>query len=277
MELYARCLNGFKLANNSFSLAWKYKQLFIYSALTTLLTLGIIAMVLIMQGQFEIGNLLSIFQIGAAGVRYLTSSIIIHFVLMASIFFVDALLTVSLIYHFMKLIRNQQTTIRENISASLAKIGIITLFAIASAVVWLCWMYLIPVANPEMPHARGDVALWLVISTILLAWNMVIVLALPIITLENISYPDALKNSITLIVHHLPEFIVGGIWMLIVYIALGILFDAPVILAAKFLSPTMATNGALPALALLLTGIVTMYIQSAIAIYCTLIYQAYKE
>lgn len=273
MDLYARAINGFKLANASFSLAWKYKPLYIYTALTTVITLGVIAAILIMQGQFDFGHLLTMFHVG---VRHVSVNIVLRFVLMVAVLLIDFFLTVSLIYHFVKLTRNQQTTIGENIQSGVSKITLIALFAVVSAAIWLLWMY-VPSSIEEVPHARTDIALWFATTTILLLWNMLIVLILPIIAIENEGYMNTFKRAVAIMVQLLPEFIVGGVWLLIVYTALGILFDAPVILAAKLMSPTVAANGVLPAFALLLTGILTIYMQSVGAIYSTLIYQLYKQ
>ncbi|HZW61269.1 MAG TPA: hypothetical protein VFF04_03520 [Candidatus Babeliales bacterium] len=269
MDLYARCINGFKLANTSFSLAWKYKPLFIYTAITTLVTLGTISIALIMQGQFELGHLLTTFQVG---VRHLSTNTLLRFFVTAFVLLIDFLLTVSLIYHFLKLTRHQKTTAQENIQAGISKITTIAVFALLSATMWLVWMY-VPSSVQEAP----DIKLWFIETTILLAWNMIMILVLPIIAFESIGFLDILARALSIIVHLLPEFVIGGIWLLIVYAALGILFDAPVILAAKLVSPDITSSSILPAFALLLTGILTVYMQSVGAIYSTLIYQLYKQ
>ncbi|HZW61270.1 MAG TPA: hypothetical protein VFF04_03525 [Candidatus Babeliales bacterium] len=228
MSFWQRWATGINLANDSFKLLFKHLQLTLYTLMAALIAVGIPFVLYVIyvynpENPTTITAEITIFsifkQLELTGLPLVIASLLFSFVIM----FVDQFFYVSLSHHTMHILRREQRSFADALTACSKKWLLIIQWAAISLVVNTL------LSIPFMYAYTWGMGL--LVSIVILAcstaWNLLTFLVIPFIALERITLTRALTLSYETVKGKLWEVVGGLIWIAIVGVILKQLILLP--------------------------------------------------
>lgn len=273
MSFWQQWTTGINLANDSFKLLFKHLQLTLYTLMAALVAVGIPFLLYVIYVYSPENPLPKTGEINAytifthlelTGSTLFLATLTFGFVIM----FVDQFFNVSLSHNTMHVLRNEDRTITEALTACTKKWLIIVQWAAISAIV----SYLIQI--PFMYAYTWGISFLvsIVILALSTAWNLLTFLVIPFIALERITLIRALTLSYETVKDKLWQVVGGLIWIAIVGVILKqlILLPGIVLGLAKL-------NTALLVLVQLVAPCITAFVTAAAIIFRTIFFDKFYE
>lgn len=263
MGMISRCIDGIKVTNRGIGVPFKNTSLFTYASLYILFLIGVNCGAFFILHEelgfsalaLELPDWRMLFALHMPAQDWMGFFIkyCIVGLVMILICTVSLLLSVALIQHVIHLAHHHTTTIRASLHAAGAKFWRILVIALVTALVSTLW-----IATGEfmfegsmIPSLVG----WALATELLvLIWRFILFFMLPVIARENVSVWHALKTSLWIIIHRIPELIGAGFWFMIFAAILRLLLIVPLILIFGFMG----------SLAKIISILLSIYLQTVV-------------